>query len=68
MQYAERLKQEESRLVRIAHEEQVRREQRDLEMQVLSVIKKVLNAWIISPFFNSPLGIFIPLLLGGSSV
>ena len=41
MQYAERLQQEENRLVRIAREEQARREQRDLEMQVLSVIKKV---------------------------
>ena len=41
MQYADRIKQEESRLIRIAQEEQLRREQRDLEMQVLSVIKKV---------------------------
>ena len=46
MQYAERLQQEESRLVRMAREEQARREQRDLEMQVLSVIKKVsFHAW-----------------------
>ena len=41
MQYAERLQLEENRLVRMAREEQARREQRDLEMQVLSVIKKV---------------------------